>query len=392
MTSKQWGVALIILICAPLFYFTLKYLETPLMSIPYPYGVPVNEKMLLGADHEFEEVIKGLPDAHILILGDRMVRGLEAYLPTLTELTSERLRHPLNIISWAMPGEGIHRGNTKMKWGAQSLDKLPPIVILHYGADEFFENRFGKELEETFRLIENNFSIYENEISGSIIKLIPPSARLLYHPYPDYWLNDSPIQDPRRYTSRIQQKRMEYTFKFFELHLRQMVQLARRHDSTLMLITIPINLKEKPRMTCPNTLSDDIEKEISSIVALKEEGRFKEALPRAERLHAESPSNAAVAHLYGTLALKSRQFSLAREKLQYAAAVDCESWRANPVFNAIKRKVAAEFDLYLIDFDELVNRSLGRGELFLGPIFPQHLYYQQLIQILNREIRSVLQI
>ncbi len=355
---------------------------TPQMVIPFPYKIELSSSTNL-----FEE--RSDTNPHIVILGDRMGKTLVHYLPPLTTLVSQGLRNPLVIQNWSQEGEGIHRSVEKLKRYAKEYDNLPSMIIFHGGSQEFYEKRFSLENREA---ILKNFEYYQNDALASAVILLPWLSRLIYHPMELVKLGPVIDKDENRYTSLQTQQRMELTFKFFDYHLQEMISLARQHDSTLIFITTPVNLEEPPRTICTNAHDQEKDQAHKQIEELLAEGRTKEAFSMAERLYEENIGNAMTAYLYGLTAKANNQISVAREALIQAAATDCETWRINPVFNSLKAHYAHKEDLFFIDFDRMLNQQLGQNVLFLNPIYPQHLFYQRLTQILAREIRTILQL
>lgn len=351
---------------------------TPQMLIPYPYRVDSGHYL------DWEEA----GDAQVLIVGDRMAKTLSHYQDPLVEMSSEGLRNPLRIYNWAHEGEGIHRTLARLKFLAER-DSLPRVIVYQGASEEFYEKRFDLD---KYQQIIRNFEIYSNDAVASTLILLPWLSRLLYMPVPQKQLPLNIEKDDQTYTSEQTQKLMELTFKFYAHHLQEMVALARAHDSTLVLTTTPVNLEEPPRRVCANTEDQEIFQQQQEIAVLFEEGRYKEAYSRSEELLAQSTANARSSFMFGEAAKFNNRLSEAREALAHAAAVDCATWRINPVFNAIIAQQAANDDLYFIDFDRMLNQQLGQNVLFLNAIYPQHLFYQRFTRILAREIRDILRI
>lgn len=355
---------------------------TPQMVTPYPYQIST-----VGLSND---ELNDASMAQLLIIGDQMAESLSIYQKPLEKIVSENLRNPLNIYNWSKTGEGIHRSVAKLQALAKKNGKLPRVILYMGGSDEFYEDRF--ELDQ-LPAVKRNFTLFQNDSISTFIMLFPWSSRLLYMPTKRKNLAQELMPSSNRYTFVQTQTRMEWTFKFYEYHLNELINLARAHDSTLVLATTPVNLEVPPRRVCPNSEDNEIISKQKKIKTLIQENRFKEAYEESSALMDISTGNAMSAYLKGYTALRNHQRQKARDSFRLAASLDCENWRMNPVFNAILQKQASEYDLHFIDFDRLINQHLGSNVLFLdSKKNPQHLYYQQFIQILGREIREILRI
>ncbi len=353
------------------FFIIYKYKTVPTQVIPYPY--------LLQTEDNIPK--KAIGQAHVLIVGDRMGKALERFTPELITNLSKDLKEPIKVFNWSENREGLHRTLAKLK----SLKKIPPIIIYHGASEEFYEKKFNIENR---KIILENFKKFNNDKISSAIMTFPLLSKFIYTPPSYQKLTHLPKKDPSDYDAFKKQIRMELTYKIYELEINEMIDYTRSKDSNLIIITTPINLTVKPKEVCENSSSKTIE-DIQKVFFKKiKEEQFKAIYAQVKNLSIESIGNAMSQYLYGIVALKLHKYDEAKKALIKAEAFDCKRWRSSHIFNNIVTARAKRNSINLIDFNHMVNLNLGRDILFQDEIYPQHLYYQQLFNLLEAKIRK----
>lgn len=353
-------------------YFSYLYLERPTAIIPYPYQLKLSRPVLSSTPN-------------VVILGDRMAQRLERYIPTLTENTSKNLQRPLNILSLAGEHEGLHRSLAKLKM----INPAPGLVIYHGATEEYFEKRFVIQDRDT---IFHNFKTYKDERYLSLLMTFPILSKFIYRGTNIYHLGDKIKANTTEYPAPQKLVQMEIEQKLYEQELNELVVYCRERGIPLMMITTPLNLQVGPKKVCPNAISATLLNEQEDIQLLLNDGDAKSAYAKAKTLLEAAPGNALSYHLLGQVLAKLGRFKEARVYLENSTAFDCETWRGNVLFNNMQRRLAEKNELPLIDFDDLVNQNYGKNILFLDELFPQELYYEQLMEIIQRSIIKSLKI
>lgn len=331
------------------------------------------------------QVFEGLPaaeEAHILFVGDRMGASLDPYLELINKSLDKKLKEPLRVYNWSRNGEGLHRTLAKLK----TLNKYPQVVIYLGGGQEFEERRFY--LSESSAILEN-FLRSQDERMLSIIMTAPVMSRFLYLPHKrvvfDEFIAETEEMDAMQIQSRI-----STTFQIFRFEMQEMIRLLKSQKSHLILTTQPINLDIPPKKICDNAQTSTQRVEQKDIVALLQADRTKEAYARSKALVENSVGNALNFYLKGQSAKALGQYQEAMGNLQLATIFDCQLWRASPLLNEMIGQFAKKEDLFLVDFNQLLNQNFGEDELFLGELYPQHLYYQRFINEVLAKITQIL--
>ena len=120
-------------------YTVYLYKSVPIMTVPYPY---------LFKDINLSEEIKKAEEADILIIGDKMGKSLDRFIPKTIKKLSINLKSPLKYYNWSRNNEGLHRTLFKIK----SLKTIPPVTIYLGSNSEFYEN-YKKNLDELLKNI-----------------------------------------------------------------------------------------------------------------------------------------------------------------------------------------------------------------------------------------------
>jgi hypothetical protein len=371
---KFISFSIILIVLISIFFVYWRFSNGITQITPYPYQVTKstfeNEKEASKAD--------------VLIIGDRMGKALDPYLDTIRVSTSKGLAEALNIYNWSMTGEGLHRTLAKIK----NLKKLPPVIIYHGASEEFLEKKF---FIRDRRKIMMNFDLYHNDQLLSSIITYPPLSRFIYSPV-DYIKLNELTKNTSVYPPDKKQIQMELAYLVYKHELAELAEYIKSEESQLVLITSPVNLEIAPKNVCSNSLTTSIENEQLSIKKLIKLNKTKEAFSRAKELNSATPGNALSTYLLGSSALKIGRVKEARQLLNMATALDCETWRANGIFNAIIKKEAKNQDLHIIDFHKGINLSLGRNVLFLDEIYPQTFFYQKLVKEITKKIKIILKL
>lgn len=366
---------LLIIILAFVGYISYLYFFRPTAIVPYPYVI----KLTRDANMELAN------KANVVILGDRMAMRLNRYLPAITETTSRNLQRPLNIVNLARENEGLHRSLTKLKL----LKNNPGLVIYHGSSEEFFEKRFVVQDRDT---IFHNFNLYKDDRYLSLLMTFPLLSKFIYKGLNVYHLNDFIKPNKTEYPAMQKQVQMEIEYKLYQQELKDLVTYCKERAIPLLMIITPLNLQIPPRKVCQNAISGTILQEQEDIQLLLNDGDAKSAYTKAKTLLEAAPGNALSYHLLGRITSKLGRFSESRAYLENSTAFDCDTWRGSVVFNNMIRRMAEKNELPMIDFDDLVNQNYGNNVLFLDEIFPQEIYYEQLVSLLQKSIIKALKI
>ena len=312
-----------------------------------------------------------------------MAQAFDPFVNSLNEKISKDLENPLRIFNWSEDNEGFHRSLYKLK----NLKKWPPIVIYLGGSQEFYEKTF--ELKD-FQTLKENERLFDNLYVQSLIMAFPETSQLVYTPY-SYVKLDKDIKKmtpPKKGLSK--QKLMEMSYKLFEWEVAEMVEKAKIQNSSLMLLSTPLKLDTPPRETCSHATTKGIQFKIEELFKRLEKGNFKDVYGQAEILSQKILTHPEIHYLLGMAALNLGQTLKAKEALNLATVYDCGLWRGNQVFNSIIEREAKENGMTFIDFNQLLNNSLGKNVLFIDEIYPQNFYYKKLVGLLAPRIKKIL--
>jgi hypothetical protein len=367
---KKIAALILASIVAILGYSTYLWVTQPVLIAPTPYHINV--------DYQNEtDLAEG---AHVLILGDRLGKSLEPYLPKMVNNLSKKLKDPLRVINWSKSHESLGRSLAKLK----SLKVLPKMIVYLGSSEEFYEKRF--ETKDSVKILENVAKFRQENIS-TLLYTFPPISKLIYAPVDFLTLGKTIEKDPGHLNSRLQQQRMEVTFNLFEVELDEFVSIAKEKGSYLLLVAPPLNLEIAPLKACANATTESLESYQRAIEKRLDKGGHKVLLKEIRKLSETSIGNSRTYHLLGRAALGSGYYEEARRAFVNASAYDCGNWRTHPVFNSLIKAKSKSSGSAIIDFDEIVNRHLGLNELFLNDHFPQGIYYGHFIEELEQAIK-----
>ena len=362
---------LLILLLITIGFAVYIYKKRPTQIIPYPYIVQ-NIKYPQSKKAE---------TSHVLIIGDRMGLALNRFIPELNKNISKELQEPLNIFNWSKNNEGIHRTINKIK----SLKSLPPIIIYQGSSEEFYEKKINIKKRKN---ILKNFQLFDNNKISTLLMTFPFISKFIYKNTDIQYLSGNATEDLTSYSPFFKQIRMELTYKIYEYEIEELINYVRSKDSNLIIVTTPINLEAPPKTVCKNSTTKSIEDLQETLTEQIKEKRYKENYSQAKDLAHQSIGNAYSHYLHGIIALKLLKFNESREALEKAEAFDCKQWRGSVIFNNIMKQKAKRNKINLIDFNNLVNLNLGRDTIFQNQFYPQHIYYQQLMKLLESKIKK----
>lgn len=344
--------------------------------VPYPYYFNANASKALEAD------IKEAEKAKILIVGDRMAAPLSNYTKDLSAELGKNFKSPPVIFNWSKPHEGLHRTVFKLK----SLRNLPSIIVYLGASSELFEKRFSVN---DFKALQKNFRLYDDEKMISLIITFPWMSKIFYSNM-NYVELGAIKEYKNNLPASVKMKEKEMAFMLFDYELKEMIDLVKDKKSSLILITTPLNLETPPKETCSTSTSSNVVELQQEIEELIKQGHFKKALNEAQSLANETPGNAQSYYLLGKASLGLGDLALARDSLNKATVFDCANWRGNAVYNAIMRSEAQKRQLALVDFDQMMSSALSREGLFMDELYPQNLFYQNLITELKEVLKNFL--
>jgi hypothetical protein len=344
--------------------------QKPVLITPFTYQL--NEKVMTG--------LKEAETSDLLIIGDRMGLYLNSFLGPLKDEIKTELKKDLRVYNWSREKEGLHRTINKIK----SMKRLPPLIIYHGGSYEWFDKKF--DYKEKNKILYNFEQFADEKIISSIITF-PDLSRAIYKKITLFPLGPLNNKEKVIQESNFEMKEIEYLY--YQEELRQLVDYIKQKKSNIILITTPINILVPPRESCPNTSSNTIVEIQQEIEGLIKEGNFKLAYNKATQLEKESLANARTYYLLGMTAKQNYELKIARNAFTKANVFDCYNWRSNSVFNSIIVKTANHFQAQVLDFEtEITNAQLQDDSVFFDEIFPQNLYYNNLIKELTVSVKK----
>ena len=369
---KALAIAVFSLVVLTIGHFYLNHKDNPTRIIPYPY---------IFEDYA-PKSIEEAESAQILMLGDKAALDLEKYMPDAIEELSSNLKNNLPYFNWGREDEGIHRSLAKLR----SMEKWPPIVIFVLGNSEFLEQKFYLK---DYNTIMKNFDRYENGKLLTAIMAYPPLSKVVYTP-PRYVVMGEEIKKGSEEAENV--KRMAYYkmfYKLFDKEVEELIVMAREKESTLILITSPVNLDIAPKKVCLNTETDTLAEYQFVLEDQMERKEYKIAYEKLKELSKVSMANAKTWYLLGKASKEVGDYELARTSMRKATAFDCKPWRTNHILNTIMKRKAQALGSIVIDFDQMININYGRDVLFLNDFQPQGVYYDRLVETLKEKIKSI---
>ena len=364
---KNFVLFLVLLLAAAIFFFK----DVPTQRFPYTYTIKKqNYPELLLAEQ-----------ADVLLVGDRQALYLGEFIPMLQDLFFQTFSQKVKIYNWASPKEGIHRTLDKIK----SLKKFPVAIIYLGGSEEFLEKLFNVK---HYKRIQKNFEQYADINVLSWIERFPITSRYFFY-LPQYIHLGQFEESLEILGAKEELQKNEINLKLFELALRELSAITLNNKSELLILTTPVNLLQEPSV-CKAATNDKFRNELYKVEVLLQNGKIKEALSILELFKNSTLANAKVWYLYGKTFLELGRSDVALQALRYANALDCSAIKDSVLVNSIKRRVAREYSIRLIDFNEMVNKDLGAKDLFTPSNLPEDQYWKTLVKDLEEKIAPLL--
>ena len=359
-------IVLIVLILAGGGILLGPLLSAPSRFLPYPY--------------RFQDFpVEGMEEAarsEVLIVGDRMGERLSFY--------TAPLQREWKVYNWSREGEGLHRVLHKLR----QLPSLPPVVIYHGGVDEFYEKRFHPRRD--YRRIREDLLIHRRYRDTIWAHEFPRLASYWLFSRSSLWLGPRPLFNAESYEPREKQRQMELTYHLLRLEFRELASLFEGTSSVLLMVTPPLNLSVAPGQVCANASTRLIvarQKKLAELV----EGGADGAVGIADQLAQDSPGNAQSFYLRGQAYQRAGRIQEAKASLYRASIYDCDTSQGNIIVNKIMVGEGEKENLTIINFNSMVNNNFGEEGLFVDNYFPRKAYYEQLMDILEREIGKALE-
>ncbi len=336
-------------------------IRQPTSLYPFPY-------ILKNTNYPDKEQAE---NADILIVGDRMAASLDYIKSSLLKGLSKDFSTDMIIFNWAQENEGLHRTLDKLS----SLKKYPGIIIYQGASSEFYEEKFKLKGADEFA---DNLKKFKKPETISLIMAYPLFSKFIYSYKNVMELGPTPQRVQGERVSEEMQKIFEMGYQVFELEMEKLVEMAQEKNFSLFLVTSPLNLSIPPKEICHNSTSPTLEKEQAEISNLLKEGKSKESFERAAILTNSIVGNAQNYYLLGMALENMGRFEDATLALDQGSAFDCYPWRSNIVFNNILKSKDGRKNIFVVDFDRIVNQNFGRRELFMDEIFPKIEFYNLL--------------
>ncbi len=373
---KKIFIALAVLFVISGVYLLWRFQDARTLITPYPYSFTEQASKSIAAELNTAE------EAKVLIVGDRMGKALDPYIPSINQELSNTFKTAPKIYNWSAPNEGLHRTIFKLK----SLKKLPPVIVYHGSSTELNERIFAIEDKAA---IFKNFNHYDNEKMISLIITFPWISRILYTK-----MNYFELGKYQEYVNRLNSTQRideaEISFKIYQYQFLELIEYIKEQKSSLVIITTPLNLETRPKEICSHATSNQVVEVQQEIENLIKEGNFKEAYPKAFELADVTPGNALSFHLLGQSALRLGKTVEAKQALLKSTVFDCSHWRGNAVYNAIMRNLGGKNLNTIIDFDQYMAASINKDGLFIDEIYPQTIFYQTIAHDLVEAIKILL--
>lgn len=355
-------------------YLAADRLNAPIRVLPVTYRV----------DPKISVNMEMLQKASVLFAGDHHAKRLNKYRDQFRDLIVPANVKNFKIINIAGENEGIHRTFRKLK----KIEKLPKVIVYMGGTREFYEKKFRlKDRSEIY----NNFSVYTNTLKVSLILIFPYLSKFLYQPTKFYVLPDEPIKDEQLYNGIQAQVRSELSFKFFQLEFTEMVKYINEKGSSLIVITPPLKRDIKPHVICDNSKSEEIELFQNKMENLIELNKYIEAIPLLKELTQKTVANSRSYYLYGQALMKAGKIREALTAFTKSHSFDCDPQNGHIAFNAIIQGTYQQNQNFkLFDFDRKLTNLFGKESVFFSDIYPQDIFYQNLITDVAKYTKNIL--
>jgi len=262
------------------------------------------------------------------------------------------------------------------------IDFNPDLIVLYSGNNEFLEKRtyltrHGRGIDTILSAANRlaTFRLLRYWYTRAVHPFNSLSGTQREHVGHEIWTKVARVA----LTLRTDPQQFESVKRHYAFNIEQMARTASDRGVGLLLVTVPVNLRDwQPNVSCnplaPNALADWQAAFYGGRRALLEEdpdgaiGRLGEAIEMAPE-HAES-------HFLLARALEWRgETDAALASYTRAKDLDCNPFRALSAFNASLRSIAAEYPhAYLADaegaFPVAASASIPGFDLFLDYVHP----------------------
>ena len=371
--KKFLATCIIGLILAVTMFFGHRYKNNNDSIIPIPYS--------FKADTYQEYVL----EAPIVIIGDNLGVRLNTFAKLLQSKLSTNLSTPIKVQSFAQDGAGIHRTYEILK----SLKTLPLITIYIGANQEFNESKFRTK---DIKKILNNFKLFENDYVKTALMVKPELSRFIYSVVPHKVFDEVITPDNKEYTDQQNQLRNIVNYKLFEATLNELFKYTRQSNSLLIPVISPINLAVEPRKSCYGSIDESAKASVEKLKGFMKGGDYKTAYNTSKELALIYSSNAQIQYLHAQVSNKLNLRDEAQKYYELAASFDCENWRGNPIYNSIVKRVTNKYAGTYLDFHQMLYDESSQNITFVDDIYPQDLYYEQLVHILSIKLKKILKL
>ncbi len=328
---------------------------------------------------------KNIEFAPIVIIGDRLSKRLSSFIPELTEKLSVKLSKAIKIKTFAQDGENIHRSLQKLK----ELSKMPLIIIYMGNNDESYERLY--QFKDA-GLVKRNFKLFDNDYAKTGMLIAPFLSRFIYNPTSRVELGPHTKHFDKELSDARIQNMWSINFRLYEAALNEMFNLGKRKGSIIIPITSPLNYRTLPKRSCYGAIDQDGSKDLKALQKLIKSGRYRDAEILSKDLILLHPSHSAVLHGHAQVMLKTGKQKQAIKYFKQAIAFDCGNKYGNPVYNSILKKYADKYNITYFDFEEMINKNIAQAGVFQDEVYPQDIYYQNLIDALADRIKNLLKL
>lgn len=339
----------------------------------YPFG-----HHLKGPNHLTSEELQKASSAHVLLIGDQNAAFISSQIAQYLQKISSSLKQPLQFSNWSKDNLSLYRHLVALK----ELKKWPSLIIYMVDESQFYEALFE---DQDMAAIENNLAVSKEKWRSSMMMIWPPLARFFYR---DITSRELSTLAPKK-ASPLKEwpiRKMLLGHELYHQQLEELIDLARVHESRLLLITLPINVFLPPKSSCTKADSPSLEKALNQAKDYLLAGKSKDALALLQEIKPLALSNAKAFFLLGQAYWDNGQFALAKEAYSMASGLDCWPYRPSPLSNAMARQLAQKNSLELIDFDRDLYQAQGQSPVFLSAHRPGPFYYQQLMDKIRQSI------
>jgi hypothetical protein len=368
---KKIFALLIALIIIFVSYLGLRFVKNPPQTAPYPYVFTIN----------YEREADKAKNADIILMGDHLTTGLEGVLQVTLKELSKDLKSPLTVYNWGRSGEIFSRTLQKLK----TLSNYNGLII-YLGAGE--EHKEDRVLYKNIKKLRLNFKLFKSNFLGSVIFTLPSIARLLYFPYKHITLGPTKNLAVEILSSKHMLKKMEWRNIIFKEEFKEFLFTLKENETSAIFIAPPINLDTLPQKICIDGEVPSVDQLISSVQKDLMAGKHKQARSRMEKKIPLLQGHAMAHYVYGQTLKETGDYLKARQQLYQADLFDCLPKGPNIAYNKIIITEAEGQNFSVIDFNRIVNSHYGRNELFLHPLIPQSVYFDDLTKEITPLIKE----